>query len=183
VDRALGGNIGEPVDLIGGQISFEADLAFYDIYSGIGFTLTILAVSGVHLVSAQAEFDAFHWPVFSPGIHLNGHDGTGSQGAKQQTVRIRTCVITDTERFVGDEFMATGPYSNLDVGGALRGYYHNIISFSIRMNIIEWRLLFRLRSSSKPEPEPFHVNVDYLTAKASYDAIDARVDDVGVWLG
>jgi len=115
--------------LIGCQISFEADLAVYDIYSGVWIALTIFTVFGVNLVGTQTKFDIFQWPIFSSGVHLYGHDSTGSQRTKQEAVRIGACVITDTERFVGNEFVAACLYPNLDFGGTLRGYFHNYYTF------------------------------------------------------
>ena len=69
------------------------------------------------------------WPIFSSGVHLYGHDSTGSQRTKQQAVRIGACVITNIEWFVGDDFVTTGLYSNLYVGGTLGSDFHNIYTF------------------------------------------------------
>jgi len=129
VDWALRGNIGKPVDLIGTQIPFEADLPVDYVYSGVWVALTIFTVFGVNLVGTQTKFNIFQRPIFSSGEHLHGHDSTGSQRTKQQAVRIGTCVITNIERFVGDDFVATSLYSNLDVGGTHGGYFHNIYTF------------------------------------------------------
>jgi hypothetical protein len=79
----------------------------------------------VNLAGTQTKFDIFQWPFFSSGVHFYGHDSTGSQRTKQQAVRIGAGVITNSERFVGDEFVAASLYSNLEIGGTLRGYFHN----------------------------------------------------------
>jgi hypothetical protein len=116
VDWALRGDIGKSIDLIGRQISFEADLSLYHIYPGVWIALTIFTVFGVNLVGTQTKFDIFQWPILSSCVQFYSHDRTGSQRTKQQAVRIGACVITDIVRFVGDDFVAACLYSNLDIG-------------------------------------------------------------------
>jgi hypothetical protein len=130
VDWAFRGNISKPVNLLGCQISFEADLAIYYIYSGIWIALTIFTVFGMNLQGTQTELDIFQQPILSSGVHLHGHDSTCSQRTQQQAVRIGTSVIANSERFVGDEFVATSLYLNLDVGGALGSESHNIFTIA-----------------------------------------------------
>ena len=44
----------------------------------------------------------------------------------------RACVVTDTKRFVSDEFMVSSLDPNLEVGGTLRVHYYNNLSFYFR---------------------------------------------------
>jgi hypothetical protein len=83
VDWTLRGDIVKPIDLIRHEIPFEADLAIYDIYSGVWIALTIFTVFVVNLLGAQTNFNIIQLPNFSTGVHLDGHDSTASQRTMQ----------------------------------------------------------------------------------------------------
>jgi hypothetical protein len=116
VDGTFIRDLAKPFDLSVAEVTIEFDLAFDQVDLGCGIASAMFAILSVNLAGAQAHLNALQEPLFSPGVHLDRHDGASSQGTEQEAVWIGALVVTNIQGLIGDEFVPADLNLNLILG-------------------------------------------------------------------
>ena len=106
MDRALAGNREQPLPLLAGQISRQADLHLY-LIERPGLGLARDTILGMDLGVRQGHLHRLEQPMLALRIHSHRDAGARPEGGQKELVGVRPRIhTTDLARLVCEESMA-----------------------------------------------------------------------------